>query len=117
MGRQQPCLQVFLRAPLSMFLNIPAASADMHVVVWVGDDARETDDDPFRDGGGGAGDGRGAVRVHAEAFGRTGAAGGGSGCRSSTGGHSCAIVARSTGGDSLTSPHDFVITWRQLSVK
>jgi hypothetical protein len=69
-GANNPVWRVFLRAPLATFLTIPAASADMYVVVWVGDDARETDADPLHDGGGG--DGRDAVRVHAEAFGRTG---------------------------------------------
>ena len=69
-GANNPVWQVFLRAPLATFLTIPAASADMYLVVWVGDDARETDADPLHDGG--AGEGRNAVRVHAEAFGRTG---------------------------------------------
>jgi hypothetical protein len=67
-----PAWRVFLRAPLSSLVNIPAGSADMYIVAWVGDDARETDDDPLRDGGAG-GAGGNVVRVRAEAFGRTGA--------------------------------------------
>jgi hypothetical protein len=66
-----PVWRVFIRAPLSRFLNLPGLSADTYIVVWVGDDARETDDDPSRDGGPGAGGN--VVRVRAEAFGRTGA--------------------------------------------
>jgi hypothetical protein len=71
-GDNNPAWRVFLRAPLSTFLNLPPTSSDTYIVAWVGDDARETDGDPLRDGGA-AGRGRDAVRVRAEAFGRTGA--------------------------------------------
>jgi hypothetical protein len=54
-----------------MFVNLPLRSADMYIVAWVGDDARETDGDPLRDGA--AGQGRDIVRVRAEAFGPRGA--------------------------------------------
>jgi hypothetical protein len=70
-GANNPVWRVFLRAPLSRFLTLPWTSADTYIVAWVGDDARETDDDPSRDGGVGAGGN--VVRVRAEAFGRTGA--------------------------------------------
>jgi hypothetical protein len=69
-GDNNPVWRVFLRAPLSRFLNLTPASADTYIVAWVGDDARETDGDPLRDGGGG---GANVVRVRAEAFGPTGA--------------------------------------------
>jgi hypothetical protein len=67
-GANNPAWQVFLRAPLSTFVNIPAVSADMYIVVWVGDDARETDADPLVDGGGPNDEGRGVVRARAEVF-------------------------------------------------
>jgi Tfp pilus assembly protein PilX len=71
-GDNNPRWQVFLRSPLSAFLHIPHASADMYIVAWVGDDARERDGDPGRDGAA-LSDGRNVVRVLAEAFGPTGA--------------------------------------------
>jgi hypothetical protein len=41
-----------------------------YVLVWIGDDGREVDGDPERDGGGPAGEG--VVRIRAAAFGRNG---------------------------------------------
>jgi hypothetical protein len=70
-GANNPAWKVFLRAPLSRFLNLQGVSSDTYIVVWVGDDARETDDDPLRDGSTEAGGN--VVRLRAEAFGRTGA--------------------------------------------
>ena len=70
-GANNPAWRVFLRAPLSRFLHLPARSADTYIVAWVGDDARETDGDPLRDGVAGAGGN--VVRIRAEAFGPTGA--------------------------------------------
>lgn len=70
-GANNPVWQVFLRAPLARFLNLEGLSSDTYIVVWVGDDARETDDDPLRDGSTNAGGN--VVRLRAEAFGRTGA--------------------------------------------
>jgi hypothetical protein len=40
-----------------------------YVIVWLGDDGRETDGDPGVDGGGGEGEGRYVIRARAEAFG------------------------------------------------
>ena len=70
-GANNPEWRVFLRAPAKRFLHLPGASADTYIVAWVGDDARETDGDPSRDGNPGAGGN--VVRVRAEAFGPTGA--------------------------------------------
>ena len=69
-GANNPVWQVFLRAPLGKFLNLRGVSADTYIVVWVGDDARETDDDPRRDGS--PATGGSVVRVRAEAFGPNG---------------------------------------------
>jgi hypothetical protein len=66
-GSNNPVWQVFLRAPLAPLLNIPAASADMYIVVWIGDDAREMDSDPLTDAVAGT-TGHGVVRAHAEVF-------------------------------------------------
>lgn len=51
-------------------LPIPAPPA--YVIVWLGDDPREDDGDPARDGAGANQDGRYIVRARAEAFGPRG---------------------------------------------
>ena len=50
----------------------PPHPTSAYVVVWVGDDGGETDDDPLTDGGGPGGEGRYIIRAHAEAFGPDG---------------------------------------------
>lgn len=67
-GANNAAWQIFLRAPVSTLVNLPAVSADMYVVVWIGDDAREADGNPFVDGGGPDGEGRNVVRARAEVF-------------------------------------------------
>jgi hypothetical protein len=70
-GPNNPQWHAFLHAPLS--LPVPARESHLYVVVWVGDDGRESDGNPLIDGGGAAGHGRHVIRVHAEAFGSRGA--------------------------------------------
>jgi hypothetical protein len=61
---------LFVHQPLEV-PNLPG-SANAYVVVWIGDDARETDGDPSLDGAGGGQEGRYVVRARAEAFGPRG---------------------------------------------
>lgn len=43
-----------------------------YLLVWIGDDGREVDGDPERDGGGPSGEGGGVVRIRAAAIGKNG---------------------------------------------
>lgn len=67
-GANNPRWQLFVFGSLSSFTALPPGVGDAYVIVWVGDDAREADGDPFVDGGGSAGQGRHVVRARAEAF-------------------------------------------------
>jgi hypothetical protein len=67
-----PRWQIFVHTPLRAFVDLFDAD-EAYVAVWVGDEARETDGDPLLDGSGGAGEGRDALRLRAEAFGSGGA--------------------------------------------
>lgn len=60
-------LHQFLAAP-----DLPVPAPPVYVVVWIGDDAREDDGDPARDGAGASHEGRYIVRARAEAFGPRG---------------------------------------------
>jgi hypothetical protein len=71
-GANNPRWQPFLFGPLSSMVGTRPGVPDAYVIVWVGDDARESDGDPFVDGGGLAAQGRDVVRVHAESFARGG---------------------------------------------
>ena len=71
-GRQNPRWTLFLHAPAPQLTN-PRHRSPPYIVVWLGDDASERDDDPSRDGGSAAGEGLHVLRARAEAFGSTGA--------------------------------------------
>lgn len=71
-GRNNPRWQPFVYTELGAVTDLPA-SAEAYVVVWIGDDPSETDDNPLVDGGGADGEGRDIVRARAEAFGIGGA--------------------------------------------
>lgn len=67
-GANNPRWQLFVHRRLNAPpLAVPAAAP--YVIVWIGDDARETDEDPQRDGAGPGREGRYIVRARAEAFG------------------------------------------------
>ncbi len=70
-GPDNPHWRLFWYGPHASLASwrYPAAA---YIVVWVGDDSREVDGDPGRDGGGPAGEGGGVVRIRADAFGRDG---------------------------------------------
>jgi type II secretory pathway pseudopilin PulG len=70
-GANNPRWRLFVHQPLSP-LPMPAVTAPVYVVVWLGDDAAEVDGDPLADGAGPAQDGRYIVRARAESFGSRG---------------------------------------------
>lgn len=67
-GGNNPRWQPFLYGSMAAFAHLPRVVGDAYVIVWVGDDAREVDDDPLTDGSGPNGEGRDMIRVRAEAF-------------------------------------------------
>lgn len=70
-GSNNPRWRLFLHQELTLpALPYPAAPA--YVVVWIGDDARETDGDSTVDGAGAGQEGRYMVRARADAFGPRG---------------------------------------------
>ena len=71
-GSNNPRWQPFLYTRLDAVVDL-LQSDPVYVVVWIGDDARESDDDPLVDGGAVDGAGRHAVRMRAAAFGVAGA--------------------------------------------
>ena len=69
-GPTMPRWRPFLHALLRRIPRRGRRSA--YVIVWLGDDGSEIDDDPLTDGGGPAAEGRYIMRAHAEAFGPDG---------------------------------------------
>lgn len=70
-GSNNPRWRLFLHQPLAV-PDLPYPSASPYVVVWIGDDARETDADSTVDGAGAGQEGRYMVRARADAFGPRG---------------------------------------------
>lgn len=71
-GSNNPWWRPFLYGLLPPPDGLPGVGAT-YVIVWVGDDGRETDGDPVVDGAGPGQEGRYMVRVRVEAFGPGGA--------------------------------------------
>jgi hypothetical protein len=79
-GRNNPRWQLYAHTPLDALLPAGSAPTDLYVVLLVGDDGAENDDNPVVDGGpptGGdpANPGSGSIVIRAEAFGPAGAHG------------------------------------------
>lgn len=80
-GRNNPRWTVFVSGALADLLPDPAIAARSYLVVWVADDPAENDAQPLRDGGPPAiedaanrsNPGRGALWLHARAYGPSGA--------------------------------------------
>ena len=66
-GPQNPRWGLFLHGPAPYLAN-PRHRTAPYIVVWLGDDASETDGDPSRDGSSAGAEGRHVLRAHAEAF-------------------------------------------------
>lgn len=80
-GRNNPRWTVYASGRLARLLGDASPATRVHIVVWVADDTSENDGDPLRDGGpplienaaNPDNPGRGAVRLHARAYGPAGA--------------------------------------------
>lgn len=70
-GDNNPRWRLFLHQPLPS-TPMPALVPPVYIVVWLGDDAAETDGDPLADGVGVEQPGRYVVRARAESFGARG---------------------------------------------
>jgi hypothetical protein len=70
-GSNNPRWRLFVHQPLPA-RPLPTPMPPTYVVVWLGDDAAETDGDPLADGAGPDQPGRYMVRARAEAFGPRG---------------------------------------------
>lgn len=70
-GDNNPRWRLFVHQALPD-MPLPSGAPPVYVVVWVGDDAAETDGDPLTDGAGPGGEGRYTVRARAESFGPRG---------------------------------------------
>jgi hypothetical protein len=69
-GRNNPRWQLYVHTRLVDVMPAPAAESPIYVVVWIGDDPSESDDNPLRDSeGDDAGDGKNIVTVLARAYG------------------------------------------------
>ena len=71
-GADNPRWGLFMHTPLTALNNARLRQA-VYIIVWIGDDAGETDGDPGVDGGSPGGEGRHVLRARAEAFGADGA--------------------------------------------
>ncbi|HUE90322.1 MAG TPA: hypothetical protein VMO26_29920 [Vicinamibacterales bacterium] len=70
-GGNNPRWRLFVHQPPPA-MPMPSATLPVYIVVWVGDDAAETDGDPLADGAGPGQEGRYIVRARAESFGSRG---------------------------------------------
>jgi hypothetical protein len=71
-GPNNPRWRLFIHTPSPPLPPSPRPAGPAYVVVWIGDDARETDDDPATDGAGAGQEGRYVVRARVESFGARG---------------------------------------------
>lgn len=73
-GANNPRWRLFAHGPVNSMLPAGLLNSPYYVVVWVGDDPGETDNDPTRDDAAGASSpGLGVILLRAEAFGPHGA--------------------------------------------
>jgi hypothetical protein len=71
-GPNNPRWRLFVHTPAPPLPAMPRPAEATYIIVWVGDDARETDADPAVDGAGAGGEGRYVVRARVESFGARG---------------------------------------------
>jgi Tfp pilus assembly protein PilX len=68
-GMNNPRYQLYGYGPVNDFIPSGELSSDLYVVVWLGDDPSENDNDPTKDGNAQTNPGTGVLTMRAEAFG------------------------------------------------
>ncbi len=68
-GLNNPRYQLYGYGPVGDFIPSGELSSDLYVVVWIGDDPSENDNDPVKDGNAQTNPGTGVLTMRAEAFG------------------------------------------------
>ena len=72
-GTNNPRWQLYAYGPLTDIVPNGTVNSSMYVVVWVGDDQSENDNDPTTDGNAQTNPGSGVLAMHVEAYGPGGA--------------------------------------------
>ncbi len=71
-GANNPRWKLFAYGPMNEIVRTGTIDSNIYVVVWVGDDQGENDNDPLTDGNAATNPGTGVLALHAEAFGPRG---------------------------------------------
>jgi Tfp pilus assembly protein PilX len=72
-GKNNPRWQLYAYGPVNDLVPTGTLNSNMYVVVWVGDDPSDNDDNPLVDGNAQTNPGTGVITLRAEAFGPGGA--------------------------------------------
>jgi len=68
-GTNNPRWVLYAYGPLNTIIGSGSVNSNVYVIVWVGDDQSENDDDPTTDGNTQTNPGSGVLAMHVEAFG------------------------------------------------
>jgi Tfp pilus assembly protein PilX len=71
-GANNPRWNLYAYGPINNIVPTGTVNSRVYVVVWVGDDQSENDNDPTKDGSAQTNPGSGVLALHAEAFGPSG---------------------------------------------
>jgi hypothetical protein len=71
-GLNNPRWSLYAYGPLNQIVPTSTVNSSMYVIVWVGDDQSENDDDPNMDGNAQTNPGSGVLAMHVEAYGPAG---------------------------------------------
>ena len=71
-GENNPRWNLYAYGPMNQIVPTGTVNSNMYVIVWVGDDQSENDNDPTVDGNAQTNPGMGVLALHAEAFGPRG---------------------------------------------
>jgi hypothetical protein len=71
-GTNNPRWVLYAYGPLNTMVPTSTINSNIYVIVWVGDDQSENDDDPTTDGNSQTNPGSGVLAMHVEAFGPQG---------------------------------------------
>jgi hypothetical protein len=72
-GSNNPRWNLYAYGPLTTIVPTGTVNSSLYVIVWVGDDQSESDNDPTTDGNSQTNPGSGVLALHVEAFGPGGA--------------------------------------------